>query len=91
MKIYVNNTGRLTSKMERFYLQRYEKLKKEGYKVNKSEMMTHFKNSSSILKKESLDFDLSQPTYDEWVSKGYKQFIYKDWYFAVEYVVRSNG
>lgn len=53
--------------------------------------MSHANEVKKILKNTSLDVNLSQPNYDEWVSKGYKQFIYKNWYFAVEYVVRSNG
>jgi len=86
MIVRIPRNSKLRQSIRSFYNSLYKKFKEQNpddKTYTRKKLIQNIKNILSVDGTTINELDIKNSTYNEWDSKGYKEFSYNTWFFAV--------
>ncbi len=94
MTVRIPNNSKLKQSIRSFYNSLYKQFKEQNptdKTYTREKLMQNIRNILSVDGTSINELDVRNSTYNEWNLKGYKEFLYNTWYFAVVVSKTING
>ena len=88
IKVRIPRSSRIRQIIRDTYIELYRKFKEKNPKdkgYTREKLAQNIRNASCINGKMLSEYDVVNPSFDAWVTAGYKQVYHFHWYFAVAY------